>query len=76
MVDASNYVDVMLKLRDSGADAAATTVREEAMAGFDREILERGNKAVKQSLEEAERSLDVNTVSNMLMVKQGHVRSA
>lgn len=62
----------MLQLRDS-PDAGR---REKVMTAFDAEMVERGVKAVKQSLQEAEYSLDVETVGKMLMVTHGHGRSA
>ncbi len=61
----------LVKIRDS-PDAAT---RETVMAAYDAEMIERGAKAVKQSLQEAEYSLDVNTIGKMLMARQGHTRS-
>lgn len=71
ITDASNYVDVLLNIR--GAPGAAT--REELMTAYDSEMIERSAKAVKQSLQEAEYSMNLETVQNMLMVKHGHGRS-
>ena len=44
------------------------------MSAYDAEMIERGANAVHQSLKEAELSLDINTVNNMLMVRRGHGR--
>jgi hypothetical protein len=52
------------------------SVRERAVSAHDAELIERGAKAVKQSLQEAEYSLDINTIQKMLMVTKGHGRSA
>jgi hypothetical protein len=45
------------------------------MTAYDSEMIERSAKAVKQSLQEAEYSMNLETVGKMLMVKQGHGRS-
>lgn len=46
------------------------------MTAYDTEMIERTSKAVKQSLHEAEFSMNIETVSKMLMAKQGHGKSA
>lgn len=46
------------------------------MAAFDTEMIARGAKAVNESLQEARKSLDVETVKKMQMATQGHGRSA
>ncbi|KAJ9156099.1 Transient receptor potential cation channel subfamily M member 4 [Pleurostoma richardsiae] len=73
ITDANNYLDALLKLRNSGGGA---TLREEAITAYDTEMIERGGKAVTQSLREAENSIDLETVGKMLMARQGHGRSA
>jgi hypothetical protein len=50
--------------------------RKAIMSAFDAEMIERTAKAVKQSLQEAEFSMNEETVSKMLMATQGHGRSA
>jgi hypothetical protein len=62
----------MVKIRDS----ENPTARETVMNEFDAEVIERGATAVKQSVQDAEYSLDPKTVANMLMVKTGLARSA
>ena len=42
------------------------------MDAFDDEVVKRGANAVEQSLWEAEKSLDIDTVKQMLMVTRGH----
>ncbi|KAK0629466.1 hypothetical protein B0T17DRAFT_506013 [Bombardia bombarda] len=69
IVDASNYLDALVKIRD-GADRALV------LSAYDVEIAERGAKAVKQSLEEADLSMDPNMADKMLMAREGHGRSA
>jgi hypothetical protein len=71
-VDASNYVDVLLQLRDS----RDTELRGRVMAAFDMEMVERGAKAVNESLQEATKSLNPETVGKMHMATRGHGRSA
>lgn len=43
---------------------------------YDAEMIDRGSKAVQQSLEEAEKSLDPEKIEHMLMATKGHVRNA
>ncbi|CAK7271604.1 hypothetical protein SEPCBS57363_004707 [Sporothrix epigloea] len=73
IVDADNYVKMLVGLRDAKWDAAA---RRRDIAAYNAEIVERGAKAVTQSVQEAALSFDVEKVSNMLMARQGHGRSA
>ena len=49
---------------------------EPAMAAFDAEMIERGATAVKQSLAEAEKSLDPEMVKGMLMATKGFTKTA
>ncbi|GJN77154.1 hypothetical protein PLIIFM63780_000643 [Purpureocillium lilacinum] len=70
ITDVRNYVDSLVQVRGGGADAA------KAMQNFDDEVVARGAKAVQQSLQEAEKSFDLETIRKMLMVTQGHGRSA
>jgi hypothetical protein len=46
------------------------------MTAYDTEMIERTSKAVKQSLQEAELSMNLETVSKMLMAQKGHGKSA
>ncbi|KAJ6446716.1 peptidyl-prolyl cis/trans isomerase [Purpureocillium lavendulum] len=69
ITDVRNYVDSLVRVR-GGADAA------KVMQELDDEVVARGAKAVQQSLQEAEKSLDLETIRKMLMVTQGHGRSA
>ncbi|UNI13940.1 hypothetical protein JDV02_000627 [Purpureocillium takamizusanense] len=70
ITDVRNYVDSLVQVRGGGAKAA------KAMQDFDDEVVARGAKAVRQSLQEAEKSFDLETIRKMLMVTQGHGRSA
>jgi hypothetical protein len=73
ITDVDNYVNALIQLRSSGSVAASRDVIFEA---YDSEMVERGAKAVQQSLIEAEKSLDLETVKKMLMMTQGHGKSA
>ena len=70
IADASNYVDALLKIGGSQDGA----LRQEVIKAYDDDMIGRGAKAVKLSLQEAENSLDLETVGKMLMVKYGHGR--
>ncbi len=70
ITDAKNYIDALLSVADHGDAATRTRV----MTAYDSEMVERGAAAVKQSLKEAENSLNIDTVSNMLMATHGHGR--
>lgn len=72
ITDVKNYVDALVKIRDS----PDTNDRQEIMSAFDTEMIERTGKAVKQSLQEAAYSMNIETVSKMLMATHGHGRSA
>ncbi|KAL1841315.1 hypothetical protein VTJ49DRAFT_7152 [Mycothermus thermophilus] len=66
ILDATQYLDALVKIRDAGAKPS------EVIAAYDKDMVERGEKAVTQSLKEAELSMDLNTVNQMLMVRKGH----
>ncbi len=70
ITDAKNYIDALLSITDHKDEAQ----RRKIMTAYDDEMVERGATAVKQSLKEAEYSLDVETVNKMLMVTHGHGR--
>ena len=72
ITDASNYVDALLKIGGS-TDRA---LREEVMLAFDAEMVERGAKAVTQSIQEAKNSLNPEKMDEMLFVKEGLARTA
>jgi len=69
IMDADNYVDALTKVRDGGE------AKETVFATYNKEMVERGGKAVVQSLQEAELSMDLESVNKMLMVRQGHGKS-
>jgi ABC-type arginine transport system permease subunit len=72
ITDVDNYVNALIQLRTSDSDAA---LKAKIFGAYDSEMIERGAKAVQQSLMEAEKSLDLETVKRMLMVTQGHGKS-
>lgn len=72
ILDADNYVAAMLRIRDS----QDVDLRQSTMAAFDTEMIARGAKAVNESLQEARKSLDVETAKKMQMATHGHGRSA
>lgn len=69
--DVKNYVAALEQL----ADFKNAAERAKVMSAFDAELVERCSKAVQQSLDEAERSFSLETVSKMLMATQGHGKS-
>ena len=69
ILDASQYLDALIKVRQ-GAEAL-----ESAISAYDADMIGRGAKAVQQSVQEAEFSMDSKTVGQMLMARQGHGRS-
>lgn len=73
ITDVDNYVNALIQLRSSNSDAAS---REMIFGAYDSEMIERGATAVQQSLIEAENSLDLEKVKKMLMMRQGHSKSA
>jgi hypothetical protein len=68
IMDAVNYVEAVTKILDGeeGID------KGNLISELDKEMIERGNKAVKQSLEEAAKALDSEMVSKMMMATKGH----
>ncbi|KAK3326711.1 hypothetical protein B0H66DRAFT_581072 [Apodospora peruviana] len=68
VLDARNYVDALVKIRDEGED------REKVIAAYDVEMVERGHKAVNESVREAELSMRAESISSMLMARKGHGR--
>ncbi|QPG94304.1 hypothetical protein C2857_005650 [Epichloe festucae Fl1] len=73
ITDVNNYVETLTRLESLGDNVA---LRGEALMNYDAEMIDRGSKAVQQSLEEAEKSLDPEKIKHMLMATKGHVRSA
>ncbi|CAK7234881.1 hypothetical protein SCUCBS95973_009083 [Sporothrix curviconia] len=73
IMDVDNYIKALVAIRDANWDAA---VRRREMAAYDADMVERGAKAVTQSVQEAALSFDVEKVGKMLMAQQGHGRSA
>ena len=70
ILDATQYLDALVRVHEGAGTAA------QAVSAYDADMIERGAKAVLQSLQEAELSMDPATVSKMLMARQGHGRSA
>lgn len=70
ILDASQYLDALIKVREGAG------TRGQTISAYDADMIERGAKAVQQSLQEAEFSMDLKTVNNMLMAKKGHGQSA
>ncbi|KAH8177012.1 FAD binding domain-containing protein [Sarocladium implicatum] len=70
--DAVSYVEALVKILSSDTE---TIDRGQVMSEFEKDMIERGNAAVKQSLEEAEKALDSEKVGKMLMATKGHVKS-
>jgi len=71
IVDACQYVDALLEIHSSGEDPAA---RKRIMMAYDAEMVSRGAEGVLQSVLEAEKAFDQETVKKMLMVTKGHGR--
>jgi 2-polyprenyl-6-methoxyphenol hydroxylase-like FAD-dependent oxidoreductase len=71
IADAANYVEALLKVRQS-PDAKT---RRQVMAAYSAEVLARGGKAVRDSVEEGEKAFDKDSIARMLMVRKGHGRS-
>jgi 2-polyprenyl-6-methoxyphenol hydroxylase-like FAD-dependent oxidoreductase len=70
ILDATKILDALLEIRDEGAPAS------EVITEYDKDMVERGAKAVQQSIKEAELSMDLKTVNQMLMVRKGHIKDA
>ncbi len=64
-----NYVNALVELH---ATAGNSPSRVDVMGAYDDEVVKRGANAVEQSLCEAERSLHIDTVKQMLMATRGH----
>ncbi|KAJ0358587.1 hypothetical protein COL154_008980 [Colletotrichum chrysophilum] len=71
IIDSDKYVKALILLRKTGD----TAMREETMTLYGADVVARGCTAVAQSLSEAEKAMNKDTVSKMLMVTQGHGRS-
>ncbi|KAI8294813.1 hypothetical protein K4K57_012667 [Colletotrichum sp. SAR 10_99] len=71
IIDSDKYVKALILLRKTGD----TAMREETMTLYGADVVARGCTAVAQSLSEAEKAMNKDTVSKMLMVMQGHGRS-
>ncbi|KAJ3496914.1 hypothetical protein NLG97_g2311 [Lecanicillium saksenae] len=69
ITDVDNYVNALVQLH---AAAGGDVSREDVMGTYDNEVVKRGANAVEQSLCEAEKSLDIDTVKQMLMATRGH----
>ncbi|KAJ6790325.1 hypothetical protein PWT90_06402 [Aphanocladium album] len=69
ITDVDNYVNALLQLHTAEGD---NVTREDVMSAYDDEVVKRGADAVEQSLCEAEKSLDIDTVKQMLMATRGH----
>lgn len=70
VVDAERYVKALVSIRDEGAN------RGDAIKAYTDDVIERGSKAVTQSLREADLSMDLESVGKMMMAKQGHAKAA
>ncbi|KAK3388293.1 hypothetical protein B0T20DRAFT_457386 [Sordaria brevicollis] len=71
VTDVHNYVQALLKVRDSAAD------RKEVVGRYDEDMVERGSKAALQALREAELAelaMDETGVERMVMAREGHGR--
>jgi len=69
IADAGHYVEVLTEIRELSGDEAA---RRKAISAYGSEMVARGAQAVRQSVEEAAKAFDLNTVADMLMVRKGH----
>ncbi|OAA53862.1 Monooxygenase, FAD-binding protein [Cordyceps fumosorosea ARSEF 2679] len=81
ITDVENYINALVQLHvapgDGGKGKGKVTGeagRAEVMGAYDDEVVKRGAEAVQQSLCEAEKSLDIGTVKQMLMATKGHGR--
>ncbi|KAM3505035.1 hypothetical protein MY10362_003178 [Beauveria mimosiformis] len=71
ITDVDNYIKALEHLH-ANVGAGNKVSRVEVMGAYDDEVVQRGATAVEQSLCEAEKSLDINTVKQMLMATKGH----
>lgn len=72
ITDVSNYVDALVRLRSSTGD---DTLKKEVIKTYNSEIINRDAQAIEESHAEAERSVDIETVRQMVMAKKGHGKS-
>ena len=70
VADAERFVEALVSVRDGGKG------RREAVRAYSDDAVERGAKAVTQSLKEADMSMDLDSVMKMMMAKKGHAKSA
>ncbi|KAK1996666.1 putative monooxygenase [Colletotrichum falcatum] len=70
IIDVQKYTIGLTQLRDTDS----TAKRKDIMSAYGADVVERGSKAVAQSLKEAENALDINTIGQMLVVTEGHKR--
>lgn len=70
VVDAERYIKALISVRDEDVS------REDAVKSYSDDVVERGAKAVTQSLREADLSMDLESVGKMMMAKQGHAKAA
>ncbi|KAM3477988.1 hypothetical protein MY8738_006195 [Beauveria namnaoensis] len=71
ITDVDNYVGALVHLHATNT-AGNNVSRVDIMGAYDDEVVQRGATAVEQSLCEAEKSLDIHTVKQMLMATKGH----
>lgn len=71
ITDVESYVNSLVQLREAGWESRT---REKLISEYDRELIERGARAVKQSLSEADNSLGKGQIEDMLMATVGHSR--
>jgi len=70
VLDAQRFVEALVSVREGRVG------REEAIKAYTDDVVERGAKAVTQSLKEAEMSMDLESIKNSIMAKQGHGKAA
>lgn len=70
VLDAQQFVEALVSVREGKVG------REEAIKAYTDDVVERGAKAVTQSLKEAEMSMDLESIKNSIMAKQGHGKAA
>lgn len=70
VLDAQRFVEALVSVREGKVG------REEAIKAYTDDVVDRGAKAVTQSLKEAEMSMDLESIKNSIMAKQGHGKAA
>ncbi|KAK0743080.1 hypothetical protein B0T18DRAFT_414364 [Schizothecium vesticola] len=70
VLDAQRFVEALVSVREGRVG------REEAIKAYTDDVVERGAKAVTQSLKEAEMSMDLESIKNSIMARQGHGKAA